>query len=296
MRLLVIGRQGQLASCLAERARARLDIELTMLGRPDIDLERPETLEPAIRGAAPDVIVNAAAYTAVDQAEDEPERAHRVNSDAPGVIAAAARSAGAVLIHLSTDYVFNGVSAEAYREDAPTNPRSVYGRSKLAGEEAVRQARGDHLIVRTAWVYSAFGKNFVRTMMTLAQTRDSLSVVADQLGNPSSAHDLADGLLAAADALQRGRGGTGTYHLAGTGAASWHEFAVAIQEECARAGLPSAQVQPIATADWPTKAARPANSMLDCSRFAADFGFSMPEWRRSLAPVVRQIAETARAA
>ncbi len=296
MRLLVIGRHGQLASCLAERAAARPDTELTMLGRPEIDLERLETLEAAIGDAAPDLIVNAAAYTAVDQAEDEPERAHKVNAEAPGLIAAAARAAGAPLIHVSTDYVFDGNSAQPYREDASTNPQSVYGRTKLAGEEAVRQAMGDYLIVRTAWVYSPFGKNFVRTMMTLAQTRDRLSVVADQRGNPSSAHDLADGLLAAAAALAAGRGGTGTYHLAGTGAASWFEFAAAIQEECARAGLPSAHVQPIATADWPTRAARPANSVLDCSKFASDFGYRMPEWRRSLPLVVSQIAETARAA
>jgi dTDP-4-dehydrorhamnose reductase len=236
------------------------------------------------------VVISAAAYTAVDQAEDEPERARRVNGEAPGELAEAAREVGAPIIHLSTDYVFDGASAEPYREDAPVNPLGVYGETKLLGEERVRAANPDHLILRTAWVYSPFGKNFVKTMMTLAQTRQEISVVADQRGNPTSALDIADGLLAVLDhwADRPGDGLGQTYHLAGTGSASWHEFAQEIFAVCKALELPSAIARPIATSDYPTRARRPAFSMLNSEKFASQFGYLAPEWQVSLRQVIER--------
>lgn len=291
MRLLVTGTQGQLARSLVERAASHPQFELVAAGRPELDLEIPGSAAAAVRSIAPDVVINAAAYTAVDQAEDEPDRAMRINGEAAGELAAAARAIGAPIIQISTDYVFDGRSAAPYAEDAPTNPIGAYGRSKLAGEERVRQANPDHLILRTAWVYSPFGHNFVKTMMRLAQTRDGLTVVADQIGNPSSALDLADGILAMLEGWRDGEriGLGGTYHLAGTGSASWFDFARAIFDECRARGLPAAEVEPIRTADWPTKAARPANSQLDSSKFSQDFDWQMPDWRQSMANAVSRL-------
>lgn len=292
MRVLVTGAQGQLALSLARRAATVPGLELRTAGRPELDLERPETIEAAIRAAAPDVVVNAAAYTAVDKAEDEPERAFRINGAAAGEVAAAARRQGARVIQVSTDYVFDGTGEGPYAETAPTRPLGVYGRSKLEGEQRVAEANPDHVVVRTAWVYSPFGHNFVKTMLAAATKRSELNVVADQHGNPTAAADIADGLLAL---IGRWRerpdlGLGGTYHLAGTGVASWFEFATAIFEEAARLGLPAASVKPIRTSDWPTRAARPANSVLDSGRFAADFGYRAPPWRQSMAAVVAELS------
>jgi dTDP-4-dehydrorhamnose reductase len=297
MKLLVTGKGGQLARSLAERARRHEQIELHFAGRPDFDLERPEMLADHIRALAPDAVINAAAYTAVDKAEDEPELAQRINAQAPALLAAAAREAGARFVQISTDYVFDGSGSGPYREDRPTAPIGAYGRSKCAGEEGVRAASPDHVVIRTAWVYSPFGANFVKTMIRLAGERDELRVVADQRGNPSSALDLADGILALCERWRSGEDtGLGkTYHLAGSGEASWAEFAEATFEECEANGLKSARVVPIATADYPTRAVRPANSTLDSSLFAHDVGFRMPEWRSSLSEVVRALAEKARA-
>jgi dTDP-4-dehydrorhamnose reductase len=293
MKVLVTGREGQLVKSLLERSQGRKGIELTALGRPDIDLEIPGSTAKAIARFAPDVVINAAAYTAVDQAEDEPERAFRINRDAAGEVAAAARAAGARIIHISTDYVFDGQGEGAYAEDAPVNPLGVYGRSKLAGEEQVRSNNPDHVIVRTAWVYSPFGKNFLKTMMALGASRDLVTVVDDQHGNPSSALDLAEGLLAIVEGWAEGGAGLGgTYHLAGTGPASWCDFARFIFDELRRLHLPSAEVQPLKTSDWPTKAVRPQNSRLDSSKFARDFGFTMPPWQASAAEAIRRLAAT----
>jgi dTDP-4-dehydrorhamnose reductase len=293
MKWLVTGREGQLARSLAERAAHHPEIELIFAGRPEYDLERPEALAETIGAIAPDVVVNAAAYTAVDKAEDEPERARLVNAEAPARLAAAARAAGARFVQISTDYVFDGTGAGPYREDAPTAPIGVYGRTKCAGEEAVRAATPDHVIVRTAWVYSPFGTNFVRTMIRLARDRDTIRVVADQRGNPSSALDIADGLLAMAGRwrAEPRLGLGGTYHLGGSGETDWAGFAEAIFAECAARGLPSARVERIGTAEYPTRAVRPANSTLDSTAFARDFGFRMPDWQRSLATVVARLAE-----
>jgi dTDP-4-dehydrorhamnose reductase len=297
MKLLVTGREGQLARSLAARASRHPDLDLSFVGRPEFDLEQPDSLADHIRAAAPDIVINAAAYTAVDKAEDEPDCAHRINAEAPARLAEAARDAGARFVQLSTDYVFDGSGAGPYRENAPTAPIGVYGRSKCKGEEAVRAATPDHVIVRTAWVYSPFGANFVKTMIRLAADRDELKVVADQRGNPSSALDLADGLLALCERWHAGeRTGLGqTYHLAGTGETNWADFAKAIFAECETTGLPSARGVAIGSADYPTRAVRPSNSTLDSRPFARDVGFEMPDWRVSLAEVVRTLAEQARA-
>jgi dTDP-4-dehydrorhamnose reductase len=241
-----------------------------------------------IRAVSPDLVINAAAYTAVDQAEDEPERAFRINAEAAGEAAAAARKVNAAIIQLSTDYVFDGRADAPYNESAPTNPLSVYGASKLVGEEAVRAANPHHLILRTAWVYSPFGRNFVRTMIAAARDRDSLNVVDDQHGSPTSALDLADAILAiAADwSLDSGH----TYHLAGSGSASWFEMASEVMANCHRLGLPAADVKPIATADWPTRAVRPPYAVLDCAEIAGDLGIRLPDWRQSVATTVERLA------
>jgi len=294
MKLFVIGSSGQLARSLAERAQERSGIELQLIGRPAVDLEVPGSAESAIAVAAPDVVINAAAYTAVDPAEDEPERAFRVNAAAAGEIAAAT-AGNARLIHISTDYVFDGFAEEPYREDSQTNPLNVYGRSKLVGEASVRTANPEHLLLRTSWVYSPFGRNFVTTIMGAAERNDQLTVVDDQRGCPTSALDLAEGIFRVIDAWSSGsRIGLGaTYHLAGTGPTSWCGFAQAIMEERRTHNLKTAAVVPIQTADWPTKAERPRNSTLDSGKFLRDFGFALPEWRSSLAEVVGRLAKTA---
>jgi dTDP-4-dehydrorhamnose reductase len=290
MRILVTGTEGQLARSLVERARLHPEVDLVTIGRPDVDLETPGSAAAAIERAAPDIVINAAAYTAVDQAEDEPDRAFRINSDAAGEVAEAAAKSGAAAVHVSTDYVFDGDGTGPYREDAAVNPLGVYGRSKLAGEEKVRAANPRHAIVRTAWVYSPFGRNFVKSIMTAAGVRDRLSVVADQRGSPSSALDLADGLLAMTKA---GNGWGETYHLAGRGQASWCEFAREIMAQCAANDLPHVPVDPIRTEDWPTKAVRPRNSVLDSGKFEQAFSFAMPDWRTSLSAVVERLAREA---
>ena len=289
MRIVVTGTEGQLTRSLVERASLHPGIELLALGRPQLDLEIPGSVAKAIADAAPDVVINAAAYTAVDQAEDEPERAFRINADAAGEIADAAAQAGAAVIQLSTDYVFDGQGSGAYREDAAVNPLGVYGRSKLAGVEQVRAANPRHAIVRTAWVYSPFGRNFVKSIMVAAGVRDRLTVVDDQRGSPTSALDLADGLLAM---IHVGGGWGETYHLAGSGETSWCGFAREIMDQCAANGLPHVPVDPIHTEDWPTRAVRPRNSVLDSARFSRAFGFAMPDWRESTGRVVERLART----
>jgi dTDP-4-dehydrorhamnose reductase len=282
----VLGETGQLAQSLVERGAAA-GMDIRAVGRGAIDLEYPDALAPAVREAQPDLVINAAAYTAVDAAEADEARAFTINAVGAGEAARASAEVGAAFIHISTDYVFDGSGERARDEAAAIGPLGAYGRSKLAGEEAVRQAHPNALIIRTAWLYSPFGHNFVRTMMNAARQRDELRVVADQRGNPTSALDLADGLLAAA---RRGWAKGATMHLAGTGAASWAEFAQAIMDECLRLGLPSARIVPIATSEYPTPAERPKNSMLDSRRFQERFGFTMPEWQESLGPIVERLA------
>ncbi|KAB2729730.1 dTDP-4-dehydrorhamnose reductase [Brucella intermedia] len=291
MKIAVTGREGQVVQSLLEKASQRADLEVIALGRPELDLAEPETVRSAIEAIKPDVVISAAAYTAVDLAEDEQELAFAVNAAGAGAVAQAAKNCGVPVIHLSTDYVFAGDADKPYVETDATGPRSVYGSSKLEGERLVAQANPQHIILRTAWVYSPFGKNFVKTMLKLAETRDALSVVADQWGNPTSALDIADAIIRVADHLAAAPefSAYGVYHLAGTGDTNWSGFARAIFGESARLGGPAATVTDIATADYPTKAVRPANSRLSTAKFHQAFNWSAPRWQSSLRDVVSRL-------
>lgn len=293
MKVLVTGRRGQVARSLAEWAQGHPGIDLFFAGRPEIDLEQPGSLARVIGAHRPDVVVNAAAYTAVDQAEDEPELAQRINADAAGEAAGAAREAGAAIIQISTDYVFDGTAREPYRETDSVRPIGVYGRTKLLGEEQVRAANPRHVVLRTAWVYSPFGRNFVKSIIDMAQTRDRLTVVDDQQGSPTSALDLANAILMLIEHWREGKKtGLGqTYHVAGSGVASWCGLASAVMAECRQLGFPAVEVEPIRTENWPTRAARPAFSALDSGKFAAEVGFTMPPWQQSVRETVRRLAE-----
>jgi dTDP-4-dehydrorhamnose reductase len=239
----------------------------------------------------PDFIINAAAYTAVDRAESEPDAAWAGNCTGPANLATACDDARVPLVHLSTDYVFDGSKIGAYREDDPVNPLGVYGKSKEAGDRAVRGALSQHVIVRTAWVYSAHGSNFVKTMLRLAAERPVLRVVADQTGSPTSAADIAAAIRTIVQQLAAGNTGWGTYHFAGGGAVTWHGFAEAIFDLAAQWRGPPPLVEAITTADYPTPARRPANSVLDCSRIGATFGIVPRPWRAALAEVIRELRE-----
>jgi dTDP-4-dehydrorhamnose reductase len=287
MRLLVTGGTGQVARAIGAQAP-----KAVVVGRPDFDFDRPETIAACFRRAAPELVVNAAAYTAVDLAEDEEDAANRANSDGPGELARLCAAAGIPLIHISTDYVFDGTKAGPYVETDPVAPQGVYGRSKLNGEHAVLYACPHAIILRTAWVYAARGKNFVLTMLNAARQRPELRVVADQVGCPTLADDLATVVLAIAARIERDGWRdefAGVFHSAGSGETSWHGFAEAIFELAAPYGVPVPKVVPIATADWPTKAKRPANSRLDCSKLERVFGLRLPHWRESLAQTVNTV-------
>ena len=291
MKILVTGREGQVVQSLLEKAVQRPDLEVIALGRPELDLAKPDTVRSAIEAIKPDLVVSAAAYTAVDLAEDEQELAFAVNAIGAEAVAEAAKTCGVPIIHLSTDYVFAGDADEPYTETDVTGPRSVYGSSKLEGERLVTQANPKYIILRTAWVYSPFGKNFVKTMLKLAETRDALSVVSDQWGNPTSALDIADAIIQVADhlAVTPDFSAYGVYHLVGTGDTNWSGFARAIFSESAELGGPTATVTDIATADYPTKAARPGNSRLSTAKFQRVFNWSALHWQSSLRDVVARL-------
>jgi dTDP-4-dehydrorhamnose reductase len=290
MKVLVLGREGQLALSLAERASEYPGLDLVFASRADADLSSSGSAASAIAAASPDLVINAAAYTAVDKAEEEPALAFRINAEGAGEAAAAAAAIGAGFVQVSTDYVFDGQAHNPYPEDAPTNPLSVYGRSKLAGEEAVRAANPRHLILRTAWLYSPFGRNFVKTMVSAAQDRDVVTVVGDQHGSPTSALELADAILAIVASGQQLPGEI--YHLAGSGQASWSDLAARVMAHCRNFGLPAADVQPIKTEDWPTKALRPPFAVLDCGKIVRELGIRLPDWRKSVAATVERLALT----
>jgi dTDP-4-dehydrorhamnose reductase len=284
LRLAVTGSQGQVARALVERG-PQVNVEIIALGRPALDLLKPAGVFAALEAAQPDVVVSAAAYTAVDFAESHSDEADAVNAVGAGAVACAAAKLGAPVVHLSTDYVFDGLLARPYREDDPTGPVNAYGRSKLAGERAVAVGNPDHAILRTAWIFSPFGKNFVRSMLQLATTREEIQVVADQQGAPTSAHDLADGVIKVArnlkaDAAPRLRG---IFHLTAQRDASWAEFAEAIFVLSRDAGGPFARVKPVPTSAYPTPARRPPNSRLDNSKIAREHGVVLPHWREALA-------------
>ncbi len=279
--ILVTGGTGQLASALAVSA----SVPIVRVGRPDFDFDQPDSIAAVFRRAAPWLVVNAAAYTAVDAAETDAEAAYRANRDGPAVLARLCAEAGTPLIHLSTDYVFDGAKDAPYVETDPVAPQGVYGASKLAGETAVLAGGGQAIVLRTSWVYAAVGRNFVLTMLNLATTRDRLQVVADQVGCPTAAADVAAAILAIAMRVRtegwEQRFG-GVFHAAGSGSTTWYGLASAVFEEAARHGSRIPRVDPITTAEYPTKAKRPANSRLDCSKLAAVFDVRLPPWRPSL--------------
>jgi len=288
--ILVTGGTGQLATALAASPG------IHRVGRPDFDFDHPETIEATFRAAAPRIVVNAAAYTAVDAAENDADAAYRANRDGPATLARLCAEADIPLIHISTDYVFDGAKPDPYTEADPVAPQGVYGASKLAGEQAVIASGAKAIILRTAWVYAATGKNFVRTMLTVGKTRDRLTVVADQHGCPTAAADLGDAILAIIarlDATGWQPDYKGIFHAAGAGATTWFGLAVATFEEAARHGAKVPEVAPIMTADWPTPAKRPANSRLDCTRLHDVFGIRLPHWRASLTRTVDTIFATA---
>ena len=278
MRALVFGQTGQVATELA-----RLLPDARFLGRDQADLLDPAACAAAIAGAEADVVINAAAYTAVDRAETDEAAALQVNGAAPGAMAQACADLGIPFLHVSTDYVFDGSGTAPWRPEDPVAPLGAYGRSKLAGEQAVRAAGGRHVILRTSWVFSAHGANFVKTMLRLGADRPALRVVADQIGGPTPAGGIAGALLTMADALRQGAAG-GTYHYAGAPDTSWACFA---RETFAQAGL-AVTVEDIPTEAYPTPARRPLNSRLDCATLA-DFGIARPDWQQALAEVVSEL-------
>lgn len=303
MRLLVFGGNGQVGTEL-RRALAPLGEVLiaTRSGRLDdgtaclaADFDVPDSLPALVETAAPDMVFNAAAWTAVDLAEQQPEAAFRANAEAPGALARVCAARGLPFVHYSTDYVFDGSASRPYREDAPTAPLGVYGASKLAGEHAVRAAGGSPLIFRTAWVYAEHGRNFLRTMLRVGAEREQLRVVADQVGTPTPAALIADITAAVAEqviATEPAARPAGVWHLTAAGHTSWHGFAEAIFAEAVARGLlaRAPAVEAITTADYPTPARRPAYSCLDTARLRADFGIAPPEWRTALAEVMDRLA------
>jgi dTDP-4-dehydrorhamnose reductase len=290
MRIAVTGQSGQVVLAMLERAAAG-DVVIP-LGRPGFDLERIETIAPTIAACRPDIVVNAAAFTAVDLAESEAETAMLINGQAAGEVARVAAALGVPVIQISTDYVFDGALDRPYREDDAVGPISAYGRSKLAGEAAVAAATPDHAILRTAWVYSPFGKNFVRTMLRLAETRSEIGVVADQQGCPTNALDIADAVFTVArNLLARPQEGRlrGVFHLSAQGEAVWADVAEAIFAQRAAMGASPVAVKRIATSDYPTPATRPANSRLACTKLATIHGVTLSEWRGSLSSCLTRL-------
>ncbi|OJY00764.1 MAG: dTDP-4-dehydrorhamnose reductase [Rhizobiales bacterium 62-17] len=283
--ILLFGAEGQLGREITALAGAR-DVSLIPLGRAACDITDQQALRSAIASHRPSLIVNAAAYTAVDRAESEPQAAHAVNAVAPELIAIAAAEADVPLLHISTDYVFDGTKTEAYDEEDSVAPLGVYGHSKEEGERRIRQSCSKHIILRTAWVYGIYGANFLKTMLRLANERSVLKVVADQRGCPTSTTDLAEAVLAVHGELAQGNESWGTYHFAGQGVATWHEFAQTIMSERAAILGAAPSVEPITTMDYPTPARRPANSALDSSRFAKTFGLRSKPWQERVSEAV----------
>lgn len=296
MKLLLLGANGQVGHEL-RRALAPLgDVVCTTRSGAladgtrceTADFDAPASLPSLVERIAPDVVVNAAAHTAVDNAESDAEAAMRANAEAPAAIAQACARRGALLVHYSTDYVFDGTATRPYREDDPTSPLGVYGQTKLAGEHAIRASGCPHMIFRTAWVYADHGRNFLLTMLRLAKDRDELRVVADQAGTPTPAALIAD---VTAQVLQRRAGQTGLWHLTASGATTWHGFASGIMAQAVDRGLlaRSPSVVPIATADFPTPARRPAYSCLETTALVRDFGVALPDWRDGLSDVLARL-------
>ncbi len=290
MKLLVIGRSGQVAQALgAFDGEGRQQI--ITLGRPEIDLTVPETVHNGIRVNQPDVVINAGAYTAVDQAETERDSAFAINDLGAGVVAEACTHFDVPLIHISTDYVFDGSKKMPYREADPVAPLGVYGQSKYAGEQRVRTLCPHHVILRTAWVFSPYGKNFVKTMLQLARNRDEVSVVNDQVGSPTYAPHLAGAIIEVSCQIHSDGDGApwGTYHAAGSGEASWFDVAQKTFAVSETLGGVTAEVISIPSSDYPTPAKRPANSRLDCENLKQNFAITMANWERGVEDCVRHL-------
>lgn len=280
--ILVFGKTGQVATELQRLGN------VVALGRDQADLASPATCADAIRTHAPRAVINAAAYTAVDRAEEEEALATLINGDAPTAMAQACVELGIPLIHISTDYVFDGTGDAPWHPDDPTAPQNAYGRSKLAGEIGIRNSGAVHAILRTSWVVSAHGANFVKTMLRLSDTRDGLTVVADQIGGPTTARDIAAACLEMADQLIADPSKPGTYHYSGAPDVSWTDFARAIFDQAGRA----VTVIPIRTIDYPTPAKRPLNSRMDCSATEQVFGIPRPNWRDGLNMILQDLEDT----
>ena len=294
MKILLTGKNGQVGFEL-QRALAPLG-EVVAVDHQECDLADADAIRRLVAEVKPQVIINPAAYTAVDKAEAEPELAQAINAIAPGVFGEEAARLGALVIHYSTDYVFDGSKPGAYLETDATNPQSVYGKTKLAGEQALQASGADHLIFRTSWVFGAHGANFAKTMLRLAAERDGLKIVADQFGAPTSAALLADVTAQVLGRYKReGRAGFpfGLYHLVAGGCTTWHEYAQTVVRAALAAGKPlkltADDILPIATADYPLPAPRPSNSRLDTSRLRQSFGLELPDWQRGLDHVLQQI-------
>ena len=287
LNILISGKTGQVAVEL-QKHLAGLG-NLIVLGRDVLDLSQPEQIRAQVRAHKPDLIIIAAAHTAVDQAESEPELAFAINASAPGVFAEEAAALGIPLIHYSTDYVFDGSKPAPYTEDDATNPLGVYGKSKLAGELAIAASGAQHLILRTSWVYSTHGKNFLLTMQRLLQERPELRVVADQIGAPTWAGTIAQSTRALIERWQAGEAGAwGTYHLTAQGETSWFGFTQAIAAHLSAQGKTCATLEPIPASAYPTPAARPQNSRLDCSKLAREWGVTQPDWEAALSECVAE--------
>ncbi len=282
MKLLVFGKTGQVATEMAKRAP-----DARFLSRQEADLEQPEACAAIIAGCDADAVINAAAFTAVDKAEDTPEMAALVNGRAPAEMAKAAAAKGIPFVHISTDYVFSGAGHQPWQPDSQTAPQCVYGHSKLAGELGVQAAGGAHVVLRTSWVVSAHGQNFVKTMLRLAEIRGEIGVVSDQIGGPTPAAAVAQAVLSIAGHLAKNHGPSGVYHLSGAPDVSWATFA---REIFAQAGK-AVQVNDILTDAYPTPARRPLNSRLDCATLLRDFAIERPDWRAGLADILAEIKE-----
>ena len=290
MKILVFGASGQIGREVC-RAAWPPRYAILPLDRKAVDITKSAAVSAMLARETPDLVINLAAYTAVDRAESEPEVAWAANCAGAAHIAGACDESATPLVHLSTDYVFDGRKTGPYREEDAVGPLGVYGRSKEAGERAVRAAVARHMILRTAWVFGAYGANFVKTMLRLAAERPVLRVVADQRGCPTAAADIAAALMVIAAHIERGKAKWGTYHFVGAGATSWHSFAQAIFDQAAPQLAACPQVEPITTGQYPTPARRPMNSVLDCRKIEEVFGISSPPWRTALATVIRELLD-----
>lgn len=289
MKLLVLGTKGQLGMCLSDQLR-NTEYEVVYTTRAEIDISDFVSLDQILRKIAPDIVVNTIAYTEVDKAEAEPEKAGLVNHLAVAKIAAICTDIGAVLIHISTDYVFDGTANTPYKEEDPANPQGVYGKTKLRGDLAIIQSGCKYMIIRTSWVFSEYGKNFMKTMLRLGAERDELNIVADQIGCPTYGQDIAKTIVSIIPNLDINSMNSGIYHYCGEQSCSWFEFAEAIFDRATKAGFKTpVLLKPIKTSDYQTPASRPIYSVLDCSKTLSEFGISPSDWREGIQQVLSKI-------